>query len=452
MHLKYCFKNVPSYIELMKVGFYIHNKNFSEVDCRKVKTGNPGIGGTWMLFLIVASELAIRKSDLDITLFVQCKTELLPCGPEIIEVRDSYDALETADKMEFDYLVFNLSSINWDDTCKFNYKSQLKLIPWCHNFSTVLQLEMLANNNRVCRIVNVSREQMDLYRDHPAFAKMDYIYNCVPFLKESKEAAIAHPFGSREHVVTYIGSLVPEKSFHVLASIWPAVLKVVPDAQVYIIGNGSLYRQNAELGKYRIAEKSYEARFMRYLADGHGEIIPSVHFMGKMGKEKNNIILKSKVGVPNPTGNTETFCLSAVEMQYGGCAVSAMSAPGYYDTFVNGEIVSNKRKLVKSIVRLLLSSEAPRSYTDVSRILENKFGIEIIVDQWEAFFLNGTSNKQKYIVEPIVNGRYRLKWLKERLRILKLKHPPLSILPCVEFFLDIKESIIRKFKLYARLD
>ena len=436
----------------MKVGFYIHNKYFSEVDCRKVKTGNPGIGGTWMLFLIVASELAIRKSGLEITLFVQCKTDLLPNGPDVIEVCDGYDALVAADRLNYDYLVFNLSSINWYDASNYNYKSHLKLIPWCHNFSTVQQLVMLANNNRVCRIVNVSREQMDLYRDHPAFFKMDFIYNCVPFLKEYKKAAIAHPFESRGHIVTYIGSLVPAKSFHVLASIWPSVLKEVPDAQLYVIGDGSLYSQNAELGKYRIAEKAYEALFMRYLTDSHGEIIPSVHFMGKMGEEKNSIILKSKVGVPNPTGNTETFCLSAVEMQYGGCAVTAMSAPGYYDTFVNGEIVSNQRKLVKSIVSLLLSSESPRSYTDVSRILENKFGIEIIVDQWESFFLNGTSNKQKYIVEPIVNGRYRLKWLKERLRILKLRHPSLSIFPCVEFFLDIKESIIRKFKHYARLD
>ena len=54
---------------------------------------------------------------------------------------------------------------------------------------------------------------------------------------------------------------------------------------------------------------------------------------------KDDDILKNiRVGCPNPTGDSETFCLSAVEMQAMGCVVAAMEAPGYYDTFFNGHI------------------------------------------------------------------------------------------------------------------
>ena len=47
--------------------------------------------------------------------------------------------------------------------------------------------------------------------------------------------------------------------------IWPDVVKQVPDAQLYVIGSGKVYDENAKLGKYNIAEESYEKKFMSYL-------------------------------------------------------------------------------------------------------------------------------------------------------------------------------------------
>lgn len=435
----------------MKVAFYVNNSQFPDVDCRNVIEGNPGVGGTWHMVMIVASQLALRPNNIDVTLYAQYDG-LLPDGPDISFVANQEQAILDADKSGFDYIVLNYGGFNWS---RFDFKkisSKLQIIVWCHNFCNLRDLDLFSRESKVAKIITVSREQMDLYRDHSAFEKTDYIFNCVPYPDEIKESVTNAAFDKRGNNVVYLASLVPEKSFHVLASIWPIVLKCVPDAQLYVIGNGSLYSQNAKLGKYQIAENAYEARFMKYLTDSHGEIIPSVHFMGKMGKEKYDVILKSKVGVPNPTGNTETFCISAVEMQYGGCSVTAMSSPGYLDTFVNGIIVSSKSNLVKSIVHLLTSSVAPKSYAEVSQALENKFGIDVVVDQWESFLLNITDSKHIHSIEPIVNGRFRYKWLKERLRILKLKHSLLSFLPSVEFFLDIKESIMKKIKLLAHLE
>lgn len=54
-----------------------------------------------------------------------------------------------------------------------------KMIVWCHNFLTSRELTAYARCQNVTRLIAVGREQMDLYRDHRAFLKSDYIYNCV---------------------------------------------------------------------------------------------------------------------------------------------------------------------------------------------------------------------------------------------------------------------------------
>ena len=90
-------------------------------------------------------------------------------------------------------------------------------------------------------------------------------------------------------IVTYVGSLVPAKGFHRLAQIWPEVISKVPNAELYVIGNGKVYDRNAKLGKYGISQSDYENQFMKYLTDDEGEILKSVHFCGIVGKEKRDI-------------------------------------------------------------------------------------------------------------------------------------------------------------------
>ena len=426
----------------MRIGFYINNSQFLQADCRNVIEGNPGIGGTWHLFLIVASQLALRENGIDVILFVQKDTGLLPDGPTIVEVKDNIEAIEYADRSEVDYMVLNLFRFPWTSYDYSRLKSKMKIIVWCHNFATNKELVSLARNERVFKIVNVSKEQMDLYIDHEAYGKMDYVFNCVPFLPEDIEIARRNPFGLREHIVTYMGSLVTQKRFHVLASIWPDILKEVPDAELYVIGNGRVHDNNVKLGKYGIAAADYENMFMPYLTDTNGAINEGVHFMGNMGIEKNKILQKTKVGVPNPTGLTETFCLCAVEMQSMGAVVTAMKAPGYYDTFLNGVLVDNRKALKNSIIKLLLSEGG---YEDCNVKLRQLFSIESSVYKWESIF---SGQQQKIDREGINNKSYRLKWLK----ILIRKGKDCNLLPkrmlSLEAFLEIRDKVIMKLRGY----
>ena len=73
-----------------------------------------------------------------------------------------------------------------------------------------------------------------------------------------------------------------------------------------------MYNNNARLGSYGIAEYFYEKKILKPITGDNGQILPSVHFCGVMGAEKFDILNESKVGVPNPSGLTETFGITAV--------------------------------------------------------------------------------------------------------------------------------------------
>ena len=68
------------------------------------------------------------------------------------------------------------------------------------------------------------------------------------------------------------------------------------------------------------------------------QVLPSVHFLGVLGEEKNDLLLKCRVGVPNPSGNTETFGFTAIEMQSMGCNITTMKCSGYLDTVFTKDI------------------------------------------------------------------------------------------------------------------
>ena len=414
----------------MKVAFFLPNALFPETDCTRVVESNPGIGGTQYLIILIATELAKRNNGIDVVIYAQCKG-ILPQDAEIRLAATEEEAILDADKSGIDIFVDRPLLVDWRVLLP-KLQSDMKIVLWCHNFLRDEMLRISAKQPRITRLVTVSKEQMDMYRDYPAFEKSDYIMNTVPYLQQDIEAARKHPYYKRPHNVVYLGSLVDCKTFDELAAVWPQVLRKVPDAQLYVIGSGQTYNHGAKLGKYNIAEEAFERKFMPYLIDNNEQILPSVHFMGNMGAKKNDIILNSKVGVPNPRGFGETFCISAVEMQLLGCTVTAMSAPGYLDTFINGRVTSHRSSsLANSIIELLLSDEPLMPLDQTITAINERFSLSVVLDDWERF-LKGGQRTRIHPIYPLTNKCYRLKWLKELLRKIKLKYPSCSIIPPIE--------------------
>lgn len=411
----------------MKVAFYLHNGCYnSKQNYSNLLAANPGIGGSEYEILLIAYALTIRNNGIDV-LFYAAQGGNFPSELKV-EIEPSLDtAIQRIYSKGCNILVFDRKQIKWSEYELNNLPPDFQLIPWCHTFYNTSELNATYRNSHIAKLICVGTEQVDIFRDHKAFYKTEYIYNCVPVNYERVKQAKLLPNNQREHIVTFVGSLNPIKTFHVLAEIWPTILSRVPDAQLYVIGSAGLYTKGAELGKFGIAEKYYEESFIPYITQ-NGKLLDSVHFVGALGEEKNDILLRTKVGVPNPTGRTETFCIVAVEMQLMGCSVASMTAPGYFDTIYNGYMVKrNKKALADAIVKLLLN-DPPRSYEETLSYIENNYSVDVIAKEWEQFLSNDLS-KRIHPQMSLKHGWFRLKWLKEFVRIAKKCLPILNRIP-----------------------
>lgn len=424
-------------MSMMKIGFYYINELLSRIDCTQLLKGNPGISGTAYMFGLISTQLAERDNGIEVTYFAPHAVNGSP-KMHVEKVNDVVEAYRKAEATGLDYLVVKNNDANLLlEKLPPPAQSQTRIVVWCHNFLNQKELNCYSRCPLVARIINVGREQMDVYRDHAAFRKSDYIYNTVQIDQRYTDGLT--PVAEREDVVTYMGCVIPSKGLHVLAEAWPEVLRKKPNAQLYVIGTGALYGGNVTLGKWGLAEPRYERYIMKYLSRD-GQLLPGVHLMGIMGNEKYDILTQTKVGVPNPTGNTETFCVSAVEMQMLGIRIASKRCAGYLDTVRNGVLVRNERQLADEIVRQLDADVSP---DDSPTYFAQHFAPETIIGEWERLFLK-TIGKDVHLhpVLPLSNPDFEYKTLKERLRRLKLRFPWLDgLLPTVNIFVDLNWKV-----------
>lgn len=415
----------------MKIGFHLNNIGQEKVDCTNIAYSNPGIGGSEYLILAIATLLP-ERDNIDTILYAH-RPGIFPISLQYNVIDSLENAIEDAIEGNIDVLVVDYKRLQ--DELLIKYKDKLKFVIWCHNFVTDKQLSFYSKMPNVLRIVNVGREQLDLYRDHPAFNKSEYIYNGISIFTIDKYKNMLPPFSERGNNVIYIGSLEECKGFHHLAKAWKKVLNSFPDANLYVVGSGKLYDRNTELGRWGIAEKSYEKKIIPFITEDNS-LLPSVHFMGVMGNEKFDLLSKCKVGVPNPGGITETFGLTAIEMQAMGCLVTTIKCPGYLDTiFDKNALYDNVNSLPNYIINML--SQTKNDYETKYAFVKNNFSFDIVLTQWEKLFNECVSNNLDLNdKDEIVNRNYRYKYLKENLRLAKRKYEILIYIPSVEYVLE----------------
>lgn len=409
--------------KMNKVAFYLDNERIVSVDCSDILSGNPGIGGTEYMIIVISYLLATRNNGLNVKTFTR-KHGHFPDGYNYEVVGDFISAVNKAVEEGFDYFIFKHDASLIKSGVLNNIDSNIKLIVWDHVFVCYWELDYYDRNPNIFKIVYVGREMYDLYRDHRSFRKSCYIYNCI-HLDGIPEKVYRHPFSKRKNVVVYVGGLLPYKGFHLLAEAWPKILSSVPDAELYVIGTGRLYDKNIEMGEYGLAERLYEKLFMQYLSKD-GKILPGVHFMGNMGQDKNDILLQAKVGVPNPSGITETFCISAVEMQVMGALVTTINYPGFLDTVKNGILYHDRKCLAGNVIKLLKSDNL--KYEETIKYFNDNMSYDSVASKWEKL-LSGSTCKQDIALH---NAFYRLKWLKECRRRLACVFPIIYRFPPIE--------------------
>lgn len=396
----------------MKVAFYLFNGSLGNVNWSTVEESNPGVGGTEYLFVLNAYLLSKRR-EFEVILYAE-EANQFPQGLHVVSDLDAHSAIIDAANKKVDFFVIKEFDYLVNEKVLENLPSSIGLVLWTHIFVTVKRLNYYAHIANLKSIIMVGREQLDLYRGHPLFEKMDYIYNGCMFPSKSLLSTKLPPVSDRENIVTYIGSLVPFKGFHVLAKAWPIILKSVPDAQLYVIGTGKLYDRNARLGRYGIASEEYENEFMKFLTDNDGKILPSVHFMGRLGLEKNDILKKTKVGVPNPLSKTETFGLGAIEMQTMGCCVVTSRSCGYLDTVVHKKNLYRFPWAICLASKVIKNLRSPNfNFDQAYDDMKSKFDAHDIAKQWTLLFYNLSQGKYRiHNLDYVPNKWYRFKWLR----------------------------------------
>ncbi len=383
----------------MHIGIFIDNKNIADVDCKNLLFGNPGIGGTEYCILLLAQTYKMYYSNDKVTLFAT-KQAFLPEVDNYVIVNAIDNLAAEAKKEGVDILVVSafynympLPQSFFDDISA----KKIKTILWGHNF----YLNDFCNKICKCEYVKanvfVGRQQYDRYIDHAVIKKSTYIYNMYPETDEMHREKI------QNHAVTYIGSLVQAKGFHVLAAVWKAVLRDVPDATLNVVGSGKLYGRNAKLGKYNIAEESYEKQFMPNLTDDKGNVLPSVHFLGILGAEKSDVIRNTCVGVVNPTGRTETFGLSALDFESMNVPVVTIAKGGFLDTVLNektGLLYGHTEDFAKDIITLLKDDKLNEQYGRAGVQLCKKFAPDKIIKEWNRLLLKVLNDEKMEYIEP----------------------------------------------------
>ena len=425
----------------IKVGFYCQNQGYPNVDIRFPEQGNPGMGGAQ--FSEIATVYYLNQffsEQLQVVLFAQI-TDFLPSSLEIYPVDNLVDAAEQSKRKQCDILVFSLLVFSaHPDICDRLEKLNIKAIIRSDDWFNIEERNLIANCSQIKCNVCFSQEQLDHYRDHQIFEKSTRIFH----LLYAENYAPKNNILKQGNTVVFLGNLIPIKGFHILARVWPLILRKKPDAKLVVIGSGKLYDRNQKLGKWGIAEENYEKNYIRpFLSDENGEILDSVHFAGLV-KDKNDILRNADVGVVNPSGLSEVFCISAIEIEACGTPVVSYPRGGLLDTVVNkktGLYAKNDRDLVKSILYLLENPNVAHQYGQNGiKFVRETFNPKLISEQWLHLLFNVHNDIP--IQQPPMkkNYLYRGKILKEWMRIIKKYIPILRNVPAM---IDIK-TLLKK--------
>ena len=420
----------------IKIYFYVEFQTAITHDFTQPEKGNPGVGGTEYATISLATELA-KQTQHEITIISNQKLTVHP----LVNYIFSTDIIEAilSDSVADHYFVYR-SRIDIDELFMAAItKTKAKVIAWMHVTPSPKHLLTLAASKQVCGVVSLGNRQFFSWFDNPIAKKTVVIQNGqYPPLIFSR---------SPSRNVAYLGALVPQKGFHVLAKAWPSVVKRYPDLRLKVIGSGALYNKGAKIGPNGWAEPAYEKQILDLL----GSASSSVDFLGKVSAiEKAELIADTYLGIVNPTGNTENCPASALDFQAAGVPVIAAKKYGLIDVVSHkqtGFLVRRERNLSRTIKAFYDEKNSRMEYSrNAINFVENKFDFSKIVNSWIDFF---TQIEQGTILGR--NGRGKPVNFSERITILNVflfkmfgkENPPFSV---VELKSTLKSNVKKLMK------
>lgn len=397
----------------MKVGFYLDNTTLSTTDFRHPELGNPGTGAA--AYLHVALPYFIGKYSagaIETHIFAQ-HTGLLPEGIPCHAVDDVRDAANKAKASGMDIFVFRPRVREENHILDLLDELDLPSIGRAALTPSPEHVRRMSKSSAFKALVCVGRQQYDSLIDSPLYSKLVQINNGLNVASCRTDGDVPRD----SSLVVYMGALVPQKGFHLLAEAWPRVVERVPHAKLSVIGSPKIYDETASLGSLGVADAEFERRYIvPNLTDGSGVLHPSVTFHGKMGTEKYDLLNRALVGVPNPSGRTETFCVCAAEMSASGAAVVSGAYYGLLDTVehgVTGLLGRTVSDLASNIIHLLENPNKAKALGEAGQLYAfDRFDFSVVSQKWVQLFVETSSGNSRRLILPTKNLGKHLKLLR----------------------------------------
>lgn len=397
----------------MQLIFYCNFSIIKNFSWQEFVNDNIGLSGTdWLFF-----KLLQHVSNKHAVILFHDGNAILENVPFEHKKLDSLSALSSNLKEEQECCLTLISRSN----SEFKKFLQLKLPPnlsiivWDHNGPYPDIVDLLNNCKNVKRIVCVSQMHATQHRHRTLYKKITFIHNFVDIpaiAKRVDSASLKDNFK-----VCYMGSLTESKGFHHLVKAWPSIKKILPCAQLDVYGSAKLYDKDSELGDLKVASKKYEDEHLKpLLGESLAEISKNgVYFKGLVTKKGIYANLHQyKLGVVNPNlfGSTETFCVSAVEIQAAGVPTIGARRVGLMETIKHNETgltFASHVEMERQIIQLLSNDTLNHTFSkNAMNRTQNLFAENIAYANWDKLF-DEVKNKKKNTCVPIITPNLRIK-------------------------------------------
>ena len=380
----------------MIIGFYLEYGSMADtIELGKIDMGNPGIGGTKYLFLLIVKYLNRQYGIGTAILYTDA---VFNSSDEEIPIRIVNDLKQAVKVSAIDgaqLLVVNGNIVSIQNESVFS-KSSVDFVVWAHNTVSGRSQKIIRRQPNIKRVVCVSEQQYKNMRDTSCFSKCTFINNCLPKRFFQNVMVSDHS----QQTAVYVGSLFPQKGVHNLIEIWVEVLKKVPEAQLYVIGGSQVWNPNIKTGPLGVTEPFYEKVIIKKTKK---LLKPdSVHFLGaKSWNEITPLISKCRVGVVNPSHymRDETFCMSAIELSAHEIPIiSRQRGDGLVTTVLHGRtgyLEKTDEKIVDRLVELLIDQRQAEQMGRNAREFASAFCVDTIIHDWANLISDAGSSSTK---------------------------------------------------------
>ena len=381
------------------VAFFLDNSALTHVNFSQPLNGNPGAGATEFMTVLVSNELS--KRSVDVTLLTT-STGMFPEELNVIKVSGIEEALVLSARNQQILIIRAYISDFRTILEEVRKHEKLKVIVWAHLTPNEESLKIIAKTSQVKAVICLENNQRVRMGDSLAHSKLVTIPYGITGNTKLVEVS------ENPNAIAFIGALVPQKGFHFLADAWPKITAAIPDAKLYVFGSGRLYDSRVELGSRGLATRDYENRIFRNLSvDAH-----NVEFLGNADSETRNSILEiCKLGIVNPSAQTETFCLSAVEFEQRGIPVIGGRKFGLLDTVKHkktGYLVLDPSNIHKRIIGLMNDeSRLTRYGVQAQQFVFNRYDLLKVIDRWHNLLETFSENAKIPIVRETRAMRIR---------------------------------------------